>query len=182
MAIRWFNIRSKEERVAVTEPQISAMWASSDHSPNITQGQDFGWRLAPEVVVQMKQIKQDFTKLQEIAVRLGRPLEDVGEKEILAYISSQTPVDTAPIAEDGDYTDQYEQAIRDLESAGRGEAVGVMALSTDELEAELAKRKAGSATEQTATTTTTTTEAPSTTTTTTEKPAPSTTTTTTKKQ
>ena len=47
MAIRFLNIRSGEEAVAEDEPQIAALWASSDRSPNITQGQDFGWRIAP---------------------------------------------------------------------------------------------------------------------------------------
>lgn len=115
MAIKFFNIRSREVRVAETEPLITAMWASSDHSPNITQGQDFGWRLAPEVVVEMKRIKQDLRTLESIAVRFGRPLEDVGEPEILQYISLMTPTDEAPIAEEGDYSDEYDAEVRRLE-------------------------------------------------------------------
>lgn len=115
MAIKFFNIRSKEVRVAETEPQITAMWASSDHSPNITQGQDFGWRLAPEVVVEMKRIKQDFMKLQEIAVRYGKPLDAIGEPEILEYISDFSNPNNIPVATDGDYSDEYNQEIRRLE-------------------------------------------------------------------
>ena len=118
MAIKFFNIRSKEVQVAETEPQISAMWASSDHSPNITQGQDFGWRLAPEVVVEMKRIKQDLHTLEEIAIRYKLALDAVGEKEILRYISSRTSAATAPIAGLEDYTDEYEQEIRRLEAKG----------------------------------------------------------------
>lgn len=119
MAIKFFNIRSRETLVAETEPQISALWSSSDHSPNITQGQDFGWRLAPEVVVEMKRIKQDAVRLQEIAVRYSRPLEDIGEKEILQYISDRTNVNDAPVAEEQDYSDDYNDEIRRLENRNK---------------------------------------------------------------
>ncbi|MGI9028155.1 MAG: hypothetical protein ACR2FM_04955 [Candidatus Saccharimonadales bacterium] len=114
MAIKWFNIRSKEVRVAESEPQISAMWASSDHSPNITQGQDFGWRLAPEVVVDMKRIKQDQNLLLDIAKRYQIMSEDLDEKVILQYISDKTPIDSAPIAGEGDYQDEYDAEVRRL--------------------------------------------------------------------
>lgn len=117
MAIRFFNIRSGEEAVAETEPHISAMWASSDHSPNITQGQDFGWRMAPEVIVEMKEIKQDPIKLQEIAVRLNKPFEDVNEPDILTYISSKTAAQAAPVASGDDYQDMYDQEVRRLTEA-----------------------------------------------------------------
>lgn len=118
MAIKFFNIRTKEVRVAETEPLISALWASSDHSPNITQGQDFGWRLAPEVVVAMKKIKQDVNQLQVIASRYGLPLDAIGEKEVLQYISDKTAPEYAPVAVEADYTDEYEQEIRRLELEG----------------------------------------------------------------
>lgn len=115
MAIAFFNIRSKETVVAETEPQISALWASSDRSPNITQGQDFGWRLAPAVVVQMKQIKQDYSKLQEIANRARISVEEVDEKAILEYISAHTGTEQAPVADDADYSDEYNDDIRRLQ-------------------------------------------------------------------
>jgi hypothetical protein len=159
MSIKFFNIRSKEVRVAETEPHITAMWSSSDRSPNITQGQDFGWRLAPEVVVEMKQIKQDMPLLLQIAARYNRPLEDIGEPEILNYISDKTRSADAPVAVEGDYTDEYEQEIRRLE--GKEEAPVLAEQTTAELEAELARRKEAqdlldSTTTKTATTTTTT--------------------------
>lgn len=126
MAIKFFNIRSREVRVADTEPLITAMWASSDHSPNITQGQDFGWRLAPEVVVEMKKIKQDVLILERIAARYNRPLEDVGEPEILQFISDNTQADSAPVAQEADYSDEYDAEIRRLEreDAKKAKAAG----------------------------------------------------------
>jgi hypothetical protein len=173
MAIKFLNIRSKEVRVARNEPHITAMWASSDRSPNVSQGQDFGWRLAPEVVVEMDAIKADPQLLLQIAQRYNRPLEDVGEPEILAYISDKTRDEDAPVAETGDYTDEYHAEIRRLKGIEDSPVAG--SLTTDELEAELARRRDaqslidGSSTPQTATTTTTT-VAPDTTTTTTVAP------------
>lgn len=188
MAVKFFNIRSKEVLVAENEPQISALWSSSDRSPNITQGQDFGWRMAPEVVVEMKKIKQDLPTLQLIAAQTQRPLEDIGEPEILLFISAKTAAENAPIAQEGDYTDEYESEIRrlELESASKAE-VNAPAEPKEsledlqkrvELEERLAAARATNA--PTATTeTATTTEVPTTTTTTTK--VPTTTTTTTKK-
>ena len=121
MAIKFYNIRSKEIRIAEIEPHISAMWASSDRSPNAQQGQDFGWRLAPEVVVELKRIKQDENKLIQIAARYRMSLEDVGEKEILQYISDKTDAAKAAVATDGDYEDEYSQEIRRLERKSKKE-------------------------------------------------------------
>lgn len=191
MAIRFFNIRSGEEAVAETEPHISAMWASSDHSPNISQGQDFGWRMAPAVLVEMKEIKQNPLKLQELASKFGKPLEDINEPDILTYISSKTAAVDAPIADGDDYQDMYDQEVRRLTQeqldAKKAELPKVEATETKESLADLERRveleerlAAARKVTETPETTTTTTEAESTTTTTT-KPVSSTTTTTTKK-
>lgn len=178
MAIKWYNVRSKEVRVAETEPQITAMWASSDHSPNITQGQDFGWRLAPEIVVEMKRITRDEQKIIEIAHRFNMLPEDVGEADILAYISSKYDERDAPIANDADYSDEYYAEIKALEDRQRETDTAtqqtVTTTTTESLEQlrervaleeRLAAAKAKNAEE---TTTTTTTVAPTTTTTTTK--------------
>lgn len=115
MPIKFFNVRSREVRIAETEPQISAMWSSSDRSPNITQGQDFGWRLAPEVVVEMKRIKGDTSLLLQIAARYNIMAQDIGENTILQYISDQTSSADAPVAQAADYSDEYNDEIRRLE-------------------------------------------------------------------
>lgn len=119
MALKFFNIRSREVQVAITEPQISALWASSDRSPNAHQGQDFGWRLAPEVVVELKRIKKDADLLEKIATKYKLPLDAIDEKVILRYISSKSAVVNAPVAEETDYTDEYNEEIRRLESGGK---------------------------------------------------------------
>ena len=116
MPIRWFNIRSGEEVTAETEPQIAALWASSDHSPNITQGQDFGWRLAPEVAVELKKIKQSMPMLEKIAARFNKMVEEIGESDILLYISNKTALESAPVAKVDDYQDDYDAQVRALEN------------------------------------------------------------------
>lgn len=160
MAIKFLNIRSKEVRVAETEPQISALWASSDHSPNITQGQDFGWRLAPEVVVQMRRIKEDFNLLLQIANRFKKNVDELNDPDILMHISMTTDAEHAPVATQEDYTDEYNEEIRRIERAKQEPADEAPSIDLT-----------------TPVTATTTTEAPTTTTTTTETP-----TTTTKKR
>src|SRR5258708_1606025 len=97
MPIRFINIRSGLEAVADTEPKLAGLWSSSDHSPNITQGQDLGWRLAPEVVIEVKQKKQDLDKLERIASRYRKALEDLTEVDILHWISDKTKLEVAPI-------------------------------------------------------------------------------------
>lgn len=186
MPLKFFNIRSKEVRVAESEPMIAALWSSSDRGPNVSQGQDFGWRLAPEVVVELKRIKSNAAKIQEIAVRYNLPIEEVNERAILKYISDKTSINAAPVAEDGDYEDEYRAEVMELEKKARAEeaaaaeiAVGspVTAQETTEsledlerrvaLEERLAAAKAKNA--EPAPTTTTTTTKPVTTTTTTTK-------------
>lgn len=179
MAIRWFNIRSKEVVVAETEPQISALWASSDHSPNITQGQDFGWRLAPEVVVKMKQIKQDLETLSTIARRINKQIDEVTEPDIIMYISETDQRAQIAQAEDGDYTDEYEQAVRDEElkaaeakaATAQPEIAPVESLEDLQRRVELEERLAAARAIKENTVTTTTTKVPTATTTTTTKKA-----------
>jgi hypothetical protein len=88
MAIKFFNVNSGEERVATTEPMITAFWASSDRSPNVREGQDFGWRLDPEVAAQLDEIRRDVIVLEKIATKHRVSIEDVSEGHIIKYISS----------------------------------------------------------------------------------------------
>lgn len=123
MAVTFKNIRSGEVRVAETDAMISALWASSDRGPNANQGQDFGWRLAAEVVVEMRRIRKRPQVLREIAADRNMAVNDIGEKEILKYISDKTSFHAAPVAADEDYEDVYRDEIRRLEQeAAKAEA------------------------------------------------------------
>jgi hypothetical protein len=130
MAIRFYNIRSGEELVAENEPQIAALWGSSDRSPNVSQGQDFGWRFAPEVVVEMKQIMADPAKIQEIANRFRIMYEDVGETDVLTWISNKTELMAAPVANSEDYSDDYAAEIKRLEAESAAKAQAQTAVET----------------------------------------------------
>lgn len=140
MALNWVNIRTNLKTVAETEPQIAALWSSSDHSPNITQGQDFGWRLAPEVVVEMREIQGDLGALERIASRYKKALDDLTEIDILHWISNKTTLEAAPQVDVADFRDDYERQIRLLE--GKVEPVAAGAMTDEELEAELKRRRA----------------------------------------
>jgi hypothetical protein len=138
MPLRFFNIRSGQELVAENEPQISALWGSSDRGPNVNQGQDMGWRFAPEVVVEMNAIKADSSKIQEIANRFGIMFEDVSETDIMTWISNKTELAAAPIAHLDDYADSYAKAIKDLEAEKK--PAPVIATEPVESLADLQKR------------------------------------------
>lgn len=171
MALKWVNIRTGEKVVAETEEQIAALWASSDHSPNITQGQDFGWRLSPEVAVELKRIKQDLGKLEQIASRVRVPFEDLKEYDILHYISNRTRLEEAPQPETDQFQDDYDNEIRQLTREGDDKvkdlfdttkeevdhAVDASKMSTEELLAEVERRKASEAAKTTTSTSTTST-------------------------
>lgn len=116
MSLRFLNIKSGEELVADSEPKIAALWGSSDRSPNANQGQDMGWRFAPEVVVEMREIMSDSSKIQEIANRFRKLYEDVGETDVMTWISMKTDPEDAPVASAEDYKDDYEAEIRRLEA------------------------------------------------------------------
>jgi hypothetical protein len=122
MALKFKNIRSKEIIVAQSEPMIAALWASSNLGPNAHQGQDFGWRLAPEVVIEMKRIKNDYRKLESIAVSRKKSVEELKDSDILRYISKQTLEEDAPIAQEGDYEEEYLAEISALERKSKKEA------------------------------------------------------------
>lgn len=123
MAIKFFNVRTGEKRIAKTNDLISnahiaAFYNSSNLSPNANEGQDFGWRLAPEVIVEMKRIKNSPKLIEHIAVRYNLPIDSVKDTNILAYISDQN--ERKPAAEEeGDFTEEYQDEIRKLENKNK---------------------------------------------------------------
>lgn len=120
MAIKFFNIRSGEQRTAETEPQIAALWSSSDRSPNISQGQDFGWRLAAETVVEVERIQSNPKEIEGIAIHFGLIPDSVGESDILAYISEREDRSTQGVDQTGDdFKQQYEEDIRKIRETGQ---------------------------------------------------------------
>ena len=125
MAIIYWNVVSGEKRVADTEPMIAAMYNSSDRGVNARNGQDFGWRLAPEVVLSMKRISKDEEILYRIAAKIKKSPDEVSEVDVLKYISDMTKVEDAPVALQSDYEDEYKREIEKLEKKDAKKAAKV---------------------------------------------------------
>lgn len=179
MALKFFNIRTGETVTAEEEPQIAALLESSDRSTNITQGQDFGWRLAPEVVAQLEGLKRDNLALERIAHSFKKEIGELTESDLIFYLSRDVPEYMAPTASDADYADAYSDALRKYQkeadikakadAAARAAKLGLApeelgdvteqvvttttTQSIEDLEAEIARRKAEAAASTTTTTT-----------------------------
>ncbi len=85
--ISFFNIKTGE-RVQLTRPhQIGAYLNSSDLSVNAQFGQDFGWRLAPEVIIKLDEFRADPNVLQQIATRIGVDISELTTIHLVQHIS-----------------------------------------------------------------------------------------------
>lgn len=117
--IKFKNIYSGEVRECDSEPMIAAFWGSSDRGPNVNQGQDRGWRLAPEVVVELNKIRKSPEIQQSIAARYGIATDLLGEPDMLRYISdNNTPDNGLPEInqDDASFERAYQDEIRALEA------------------------------------------------------------------
>jgi hypothetical protein len=142
MSLTFVNIKSGERRVCHTEPMIAAHLNTSDRNPNAMQGQDMGWRLAPETVIELERISQDPATLQTIAATFGILLESVTESDILTYISMQNREEvTGAQVNTRELQHQYEADIarlreRDLKIEAEAKAKGERPASVEPLVAE----------------------------------------------
>lgn len=116
MAVKFFNIKSGESRTAVTEPMIAAYFNSSDRHVNALVGQDMGWRLAPETLKRMQEVRNDSTKLMQIATSFQLPLDAIGDTDILYWISLEDDREEAVSRQqkEASYAEQYEAEVRAL--------------------------------------------------------------------
>lgn len=112
MAIKFFNVKSGETRVCDTEPMISAFWGSSNLSPNAVKGQDMGWRLAPEIVVRIEEIRQNPEKLEKISQDFKIPIDDLTDTDLLWYISGEDTKVGRIADPKKDFTEEYNSEIR----------------------------------------------------------------------
>lgn len=79
-----------EQEAASRSAQMAAFLNSSDLSPNAGQrGQDFGWRLAPEVIAEMDAARQDVEILEKISRRIGIGMDDIRDYHILSYVADK---------------------------------------------------------------------------------------------
>lgn len=95
--ITFENINSGEKVVftgemdpASRQAHMAAYLNSSDLSPNAgVRGQDFGWRLAPEVVAEMTAVRQDYETMENISKRIGVPIDEIKDFHVLNYVAEK---------------------------------------------------------------------------------------------
>jgi len=104
-----------ETRVASSVEHIAAFFNSSDEGPNAKNKQDFGWRLAPEDLIELEDLKNDPNVMERIAATYQIPAEDVADYNVLKYMASKRfktkVVDTK--SEQRDYESDYAKRVRE---------------------------------------------------------------------
>ena len=113
MAITFFNVNSGEKKTVDTEPLIAAFYNSTDQHVNAMLGQDFGWRLAPDTLVRIQEIKQNGVLMDRIAQAFNIPQGEVSDTDVVRWISIE---DARKQAQDvqavrGTYEKQYKQDV-----------------------------------------------------------------------
>ena len=144
MAIKFRNIRNGDERVVTTEPHMAALLNSSNLGPNSHEGQDFGWRLAPEIVKRMRDIRGDQGKINTIASTFNVTLDDVKDSHILHWISLEDARKEAQTGQsrEGEYTRKYEDELRALDEPVQ-EPASVPTVSTTPVPADKPQKASG---------------------------------------
>ena len=85
--IDFMNIKTGE-RVSLTNPHhIGAYINSSDLGVNSNKGQDFGWRLAPDIVVRVDDMANDPELLDKLSTRLGISMDELTIIHLIQHIS-----------------------------------------------------------------------------------------------
>lgn len=139
--ITFENIRTGEKVVFTGEQEtnsrnahMAAYLNASDLSPNAgVRGQDFGWRLAPEVIAEMDAVRQDYDTLERISKRLGVGIDDIRDFHILSYVADRS------FAQDAKNARKHEPTSTDLEDdyrarvkAAKGNGIMDSAISTNQ--------------------------------------------------
>lgn len=121
IGIEFYNVNTRERRICDTEPMIAAFWASSDLSPNANKGQDYGWRIGPEIKAELDGYKKDPAKLQYIAQELHVQIDMLTDSEILFWMvdQQQKASQASQASGEKDYTDEYNQEVAEAKAKSR---------------------------------------------------------------
>lgn len=115
VGIAFFNINTGETRVAETVEHMAAFYNSSDLGPNAKNKQDFGWRLAPEIVLELEEVKSNPDLMIRIASVNQIPPEDLADFNILKFIADRKFKEVAKAeAKTEDHTSEYEKRLAEL--------------------------------------------------------------------
>lgn len=85
--INFMNIKTGERKNLSEPHHIAAYLNSSDLGVNSNKGQDFGWRLAPEIIVRVDEMANDAMLLQNLATNLGIPIDELTTTHLVQHIS-----------------------------------------------------------------------------------------------
>lgn len=104
-----------ETRTATSVEHIAAFFNSSDEGPNAKNKQDFGWRLAPEDLIELEDLKNDPAIMDRIAATFQIPAEDVADYNVLKFMASKRfkTAATDTKAESRDYESDYARRVRE---------------------------------------------------------------------
>lgn len=135
------NINTGEVRVATTVEHIAAFFNSSDEGPNAKNKQDMGWRLSPEDLIELEELKNDVAVMERIASVYQIPAEDVADYNVLKYMASKrfAAAKQSAAANGKDYESDYERRVRE---AREGKKTPVETEPTEEEKAEIERKKA----------------------------------------
>lgn len=116
MSVSFFNIKSGEE-VSLDDPaHIAAFVNSSDMGKNSNKGQDFMWRIQPELKAKVDKYSDDTAKLEEVSRRLGVPLDSIEVVHVLSQIAYEQGIEqqaAARVAENAPaHAAEYEERLK----------------------------------------------------------------------
>lgn len=136
--ITFENIKTGEKVVFTGEQEVNSRNAhmaaylnASDLSPNAgVRGQDFGWRLAPEVIAEMEAVRGDFELLDRISRRIGIGIDDIRDFHILSYVADRSFAEDAKRARvnvptSTDLEDDYRARVKAAKQGSNPEVLKV---------------------------------------------------------
>lgn len=130
-----------ETRTVGTVEHIAAFFNSSDEGPNAKNKQDFGWRLTPEDLIELEDLKNDPVVMDKIASVYQIPAEDVADYNVLKFMASKrfSVVKTDSRSDRKDYENDYQRRVNE---ARKGKGAPVQIELTEEEQAEVDRKKA----------------------------------------
>lgn len=115
MSVKFFNINTNETVTLDLQPQIAAFINSSDLGVNATRGMDKGWRIAPELFVEVEAFRQDLDKMRRLSDRTSVPIEGITIPDILFFLSEeeeQNKKRNVQLQSTGKYEDSYQAMVK----------------------------------------------------------------------
>lgn len=116
------NIKTGEKRTCTTVEHIAAFFNSSDEGPNAKNKQDHGWRLSPDDLMELEDLKNDPGVMERIAATYQIPIEDVADYNVLKHMAAKrfARIAQQQEADTRDHESDYERRVREARESRRG--------------------------------------------------------------